>query len=165
MVREMRVSVCITDQQTNETIVVLEDSKGNTLLPIRIGPLEGTAIAAGIEQMTFPRPLTHDLIKNILDHVNVRVDRVEICDLRNDTFYAWIYIVVNEEETKVDARPSDALAIALRTNAPTYVNEKVLQKYASEESGSEAKVQGEEADKWAEELESLSPEDFGKYKM
>jgi hypothetical protein len=93
------------------------------------------------------------------------VDRVEVCDLRDNTFYAWIYLMVQGKESKIDARPSDALAIALRTSARIYVNEVVLEKSKKIETGVKAEIKDEEAKKWTDILENLSPEDFGKYKM
>ena len=128
MVREMKVSGLTMDPQTNTPIVVLKDPTSETSLPIWIGLLEATAIATELEQVQFSRPMTHDLLKNIMSHLGVKVDRVEVCDLRDNTFYAWIYLEVNGKETRIDARPSDALAIALRVNARIYVDEKVIEK-------------------------------------
>jgi bifunctional DNase/RNase len=128
MVREMKVLGLTVDRESNTPIVVLKDLKSETMLPIVIGRFEASAITAELEQISFVRPMTHDLIKNLLGHLQARVERVEVCDLRDDTFYAWIYLTVNSKETRVDARPSDALAIALRTGSPIYVNERVLQK-------------------------------------
>jgi len=165
MLREMKISGLTMDPQTNTPIVVLKDTNGDTVLPIWIGLLEATAIATELEQIQFPRPMTHDLIKNLMTHLGATVDRVEVCDLRDNTFYAWIYLMVQGKETRIDARPSDALALALRTSARIYVNEKVLEKSKKTETGGKAEIQDEEAKKWTDILENLSPEDFGKYKM
>ncbi|HYA02885.1 MAG TPA: bifunctional nuclease domain-containing protein [Syntrophobacteria bacterium] len=165
MLREMKISGLTMDPQTNTPIVVLKDTNSDTVLPIWIGLLEATAIATELEQIQFPRPMTHDLIKNLITHLGVTVDRVEVCDLRDNTFYAWIYLMVQGKESKIDARPSDALALALRTSARIYVNEKVLDKSKKIETGGKAEIQDEEAKKWTDILENLSPEDFGKYKM
>jgi hypothetical protein len=97
--------------------------------------------------------------------LGAKVDRVEVCDLRDNTFYAWIYLQVGEKETKIDARPSDALAIALRAKARIYVDEKVIEKSGTLETPAKAEIKDEEAKKWTDILESLSAEDFGKYKM
>lgn len=165
MVREMKISGLTMDPQTNTPIVVLKDTNSETVLPIWIGLLEATAIATELEQIQFPRPMTHDLIKNLMMHLGVSVDRVEVCDLKDNTFYAWIYLVIQGKESRIDARPSDALALALRTSARIYVNEKVLEKSKKIETGGKAEIQDEEAKKWTDILENLSPEDFGKYKM
>lgn len=165
MLREMKISGLTMDPQTNTPIVVLKDLNGDTVLPIWIGLLEATAIATELEKIQFPRPMTHDLIKNLMAHLGVTVDRVEVCDLRDNTFYAWIYLMVQGKESKIDARPSDALALALRTSARIYVNEDVLEKSKKIETGAKAEIQDDEAKKWTEILENLSPEDFGKYKM
>jgi bifunctional DNase/RNase len=153
------------DPQTNTPIVVLKDTKSETSLPIWIGLLEATAIATELEQVQFARPMTHDLIKNLMEQLGAKVDRVEVCDLRDNTFYAWIYLTVNGKETRIDSRPSDALAIALRVNATIYVNEKVIEKSGRVETVAKAEIKDEDSKKWTEILENLSPEDFGKYKM
>jgi bifunctional DNase/RNase len=165
MVREMKISGLTMDPHTNTPIVVLKDTKSETSLPIWIGLLEATAIATELEQVEFSRPMTHDLIKNLIGHLGVKVDRVEVCDLRDNTFYAWIYLNVNDKETRIDARPSDALAIALRVNARIFVDEKVIEKSGKLEPAGQAEIKDDEAKKWTEILENLSAEDFGKYKM
>lgn len=165
MVREMKISGLTMDPHTNTPIVVLKDPESETSLPIWIGILEATAIATELEQVQFSRPMTHDLIKNLMGHLGVKVDRVEVCDLRDNTFYAWIYLNVNGKETRIDARPSDALAIALRVNARIYVEEEVIEKSGKLEPAGQAEIKDDEAKKWTEILENLSAEDFGKYKM
>ena len=165
MVREMKISGLTMDPHTNTPIVVLKDTESETSLPIWIGLLEATAIATELEQVEFSRPMTHDLIKNLIGHLGVKVDRVEVCDLRDNTFYAWIYLNVNGKETRIDARPSDALAIALRVNARIFVDEKVIEKSGKLEPSGQAEIKDDEAKKWTEILENLSAEDFGKYKM
>ena len=153
------------DPQSNTPIVVLKDTESDISLPIWIGLLEATAIATELEQVQFARPMTHDLIKNLLDQLGAKVDKVEVCDLRDNTFFAWIYLIVNGKETKIDARPSDALAIALRVKATIYVNEKVIEKSGRMDADAKAEIKDEDAKKWTDILENLSPEDFGKYKM
>lgn len=167
MVREMKVLGLTVDRESNTPIVVLKDPKSEAVLPIVIGRFEASAITAELEQISFTRPMTHDLIKNLIGHLGARVNRVEVCDLRDDTFYAWIYLMVNSNEMRIDARPSDALAIALRTRSPIYVNERVLAK-----SGAvvPAKLdvqekEDEEARAWSETLESFTPRDFRKYDL
>ena len=165
MVREMKISGLTMDPNTNTPIVVLKDPNSETSLPIWIGLLEATAIATELEKVQFSRPMTHDLIKNLMAHLGAKVEKVEVCDLKDNTFYAWIYLNVEGKETRIDARPSDALAIALRANAQILVDEKVIEKSGTLETTVKAEVKDEEAKKWTEILESLSPEDFGKYKM
>jgi len=167
MVREMKVLGLTVDRESNTPIVVLKDPKGETMLPIVIGRFEASAITAELEQISFARPMTHDLIKNLIGHLGARVNRVEVCDLRDDTFYAWIYLMVNSKEMRIDARPSDALAIALRTRSPIYVDERVLEK-----SGAVAPVEldvkeqeDEEARAWARILVYFNPGDFRNYNL
>jgi bifunctional DNase/RNase len=167
MVRQMKILGLTVDRESNTPIVVLKDLKSETVLPIVIGRFEASAITAELEQVTFVRPMTHDLIKNLLGHLQARVERVEVCDLREDTFFAWIYLTVNSEETRIDARPSDALAIALRTGSPIYVNERVLQKSGAI-AAADAEVQqedDEEARAWSNILRGFTRMDFGRYDL
>jgi hypothetical protein len=163
----MKVLGLTVDRENNAPIVVLKDPKSETLLPIVIGRFEASAITAELEQISFPRPMTHDLIKNLIGHLGGRVNRVEVCDLRDDTFYAWIYLMVNSREMRIDARPSDALAIALRTQSPIYVDERVL-----ERSGAVAltepdaqEPEDEEARAWADIVGYFNPQDFRNYDL
>ncbi len=165
MLRRVYISGLAIDPQTNSPIIILKEMDGIRSLPIWIGLLEATAIASELENIKFPRPMTHDLLKNILDQVGLSVNKIEVCDLKDNTFYALIYLQYKEKEIAIDSRPSDAIALALRTEAPIYVNEAVLEKSGLKESNAEEGIQDEEARKWTEILESLDPEDFGKYKM
>ncbi len=165
MFREMKVSGLVMDPQTNTPILILKDPQDDTSLPIWIGLLEATSIATELEKIQFPRPMTHDLLKICLDHLHATVDRIEVCDLRNNTYFALIYLRNNDEVSPIDARPSDAIAIALRTNAPIYVKEEVLTKSQKSENTPRPVLSQENKDKWAEILEQLDPEDFSKYKM
>ncbi|MEJ5299835.1 MAG: bifunctional nuclease family protein [Thermodesulforhabdaceae bacterium] len=162
---EMTVSELIVDTQSNTPIVVLREKGGNRILPIWIGIMEATAIAMELEQVRFPRPMTHDLMKNLLDHLNVAVDRIEVCDLRENTYYALIHLSVGNRKSAVDARPSDAIALALRTKSPIYVADKVLKKSVQPDGMRTVILDPEDKERLAELLEELSPEDFGKYKM
>jgi hypothetical protein len=165
---EMKVAGITIDPFSNTPIVILKDPESNNALPIWIGILEASAIATELGEVKPPRPMTHDLMKNILDNINVIVTRVEVNDLRDNTFFATIYLSMLDKKFAIDARPSDAIALALRTNTPIFVSEEVLKKSQTinlekEEKGkTEAK---DELKKWEEILENLSPEDFGKYKM
>lgn len=165
MLREMKISGLVLDPQAEAAVVVLNDERKETSLQIWIGLLEAVAIAAELEQVHFARPMTHDLMVNVMTLLGAKVDRVEIYDLRENTFYAWIYLSINGQETKIDARPSDALAIALRMYASIHVNEKLLEESECAGSGNEVEIRDEESKKWTEILQNLSPEDFGKYKM
>jgi len=165
MFREMKVSGLVMDPQTNTPILILKDVGDDTSLPIWIGLLEATSIATELEKIQFPRPMTHDLLKNCFDHLNVQVERIEVCDLRNNTYFALIYLKNNDQISPIDARPSDAIAIALRTNAPIYVKEDVLTKSQKNDATPRPILDKENKEKWAEILEQLDPEDFSKYKM
>jgi len=159
---EMKVSGIILDPHTNVPIVILKDVEGKWTLPIWIGILEASAIAMELEKIKIHRPLTHDLLKNILEHLNAKMMKIEITDLRDNTYYALIYLQVDGKEMAIDSRPSDAIALALRTEAPIYASMEVLTKSRHLET---QEFTQENKDKWTEILENLDPEDFGKYKM
>ena len=165
MLLRMKVYGLTIDPMTNSPIIILKDLEGDKTLPIWIGLLEATAIASELENIKFSRPMTHDLMKSLLDNLEVRVVRIEICDLRDNTFYALIYLVMQNKEFSLDARPSDALALALRSQAPIFVDEQVIQKSKAVDLGAKTEIDSEEGKKWAEILEGLDPDDFGKYKM
>jgi bifunctional DNase/RNase len=165
MYRQMKVAALVMDPQSNTPIVILKDLQTETSLPIWIGLLEATAIATELENIQFPRPMTHDLIKNCFDYLSIKVERIEVCDLKNNTYYALIYIRNGEQVSPVDARPSDAIAIALRTKAPIFVSEEVISKSQKAEDTPRPLFGKENKEKWSEILENLDPEDFSKYKM
>ncbi len=165
---EMTVTELIVDTQTNVPVVVLREKEGDRRLPIWIGIMEATAIAMELEQVRFPRPMTHDLMKNLLEHLEVVVARIEVCDLRENTYYALIHLRNGDRESVVDARPSDAIALALRTGSPIFVADKVLRKSGQTEGERvhpTMVINPEDRDKLSELLEEMDPEDFGKYKM
>ena len=162
MLIEMSIQGLMVDPITNMPIVILKDKEGERKLPIWVGIFEANAIALQIENIATPRPMTHDLLKNIIKDLDGRVERVVVCDLKDNTFYAVIYLVVRGESVAVDARPSDAIALALRTRAPILVDESVIENakhvdYTTSERGDSDRLQ-----KW---LENLDPDDMGKYKM
>lgn len=165
MFKPMIISGLTVDPLTNSPIVILKEIDGEKTLPIWIGLLEATAIASELEGIQFSRPMTHDLLKNILEMINIKVVKIEVCDLRNNTYYALIHISHNGKELKIDARPSDALALSLRVDAPIYVAEEVIEKSKQIDLKAEPEDKSEQGKKWQEILESLNPEDFGKYKM
>ncbi len=157
---EMKIRTLMMDPVTQMPIVVLRDATGNTILPIWVGVYEANAIALEIEKINTPRPMTHDLIKILLHGMDARVDRIVVSDLKDDTFFAVIWLEKDGQLISVDSRPSDALAIALRTDSPIFVDEAVL-KNSRMSSGQE---KGKE-DELKRLLENLNEEDFGRYKM
>lgn len=158
---EMKIRGLMMDPATNMPIVILKDLKGNAVLPIWVGVYEANAIALEIEKVAMPRPMTHDLIKNLLLGLNTAVHKVVVNDLRDDTFYALIWLEQDGQSISIDSRPSDALALALRLDCPIYVEESVL-KSSKVSSMTSEKVSGEEMRKW---LENLNDEEMGHYKM
>ena len=158
---EMRIRGLVMDPVTNMPIVILKDLKGAAVLPIWVGIYEANAIALEIEKVTTARPMTHDLLKNLLLGLDTRVHKVVVNELRDDTFYALIWLERDGEMMSVDSRPSDALALALRVDCPIFVEEDVLKN--SKNVGATAdKASNEELRKW---LESWNDEDMGRYKM
>lgn len=151
------------DSESNTPIVLLKTEDGEQIIPIWIGLLEATAIASALQAISFDRPMTHDLFKNLLKLKDIRVDRVDICDLRENTFFAEIHFTEKGGVFTMDARPSDAIALALRFEAPIFVDDRVIGQSGPGKQNGEAADDSEEGKKWAEYLENLSPEDFGKY--
>jgi bifunctional DNase/RNase len=163
---EMKVSGLTMDPITNTPIVILKDLEEKKAIPIWIGIFEASAIATEIEKITFSRPMTHDLLNEILKVLRAVVLRIEIHDLRNNTFFANIQLLTDGNVIVIDARPSDAIAIALRAGAPIFVDTKVIEKSRSVDFGTKmTDLDRLKKEKLAEFLENLSPEDFGKYKM
>ena len=161
----MAISGITVDPLTNSPIVILKAVEGDQTLPIWIGLLEATAIASELEGIKFSRPMTHDLFRNMMEMVEIKVLKIEVCDLKNNTYYAQIHFSQGEREMTIDARPSDALALSLRVNAPIFVSDKVIDKSSQIDLKAEAEDKSEEGKKWQDILEKLNPEDFGKYKM
>jgi len=166
MLIEMKVSGLTIDPITNTPIVILKDLEEKKAIPIWIGLFEASAIATEMEKISFSRPMTHDLMNDILKILEVQIISVEICDLRNNTFFASIHLIRNGQRFVVDARPSDGIALALRANAQIFVDDKVLEKSRTIDFGAKAgDLDKLKEDKLMEFLENLSPEEFGKYKM
>ncbi len=165
MLIEMRVTGLTIDPFTSMPIIILKDFEEKNAIPIWIGLIEATAIATELEKIELSRPMTHDLLRNILDVLEAKVKRIEVNDLRDNTFFANIFLVVNGKELVVDSRPSDAIALALRTEAPIFVHQKVVEKSKQIDLGKEKNLSSTEKEKWKEILENMSPEDFGKFKM
>ena len=128
MLKPMIVSGLTIDPLTNSPIIILKEIDGDKTLPIWIGLLEATAIASELEGIQFSRPMTHDLLKNIFQMLDIEVGKIEVCDLKNNTFYALIHFTHEGKEMTIDARPSDALALSLRVKAPVFVEDKVIEK-------------------------------------
>jgi uncharacterized protein len=158
---EMKIRGLMMDPVTNMPVVVLRDSEGGSLLPIWVGIYEANAIALEIEKVQTPRPMTHDLLKNVLLGLQVSVRKVVVSDLKDDTFYALIWMELDGNNFAIDSRPSDALALALRLDCPIYVEERVLRNSRVSNASTES-APNEEFRKW---LEGLGDEDLGRYKM
>ena len=161
MLIEMTIKGLMVDPITNMPIVILKDKQGDRVLPIWVGIFEANAIALQIENVATPRPMTHDLLRNIINDLEGQVDRIVVCDLKENTFYAVIHLTVRGERVAIDARPSDAIALALRTRAPIFVEDEVIDHAKTVDVSSE-QADSDRLQKW---LESLDPDDLGKYKM
>lgn len=158
---EMKIRGLMMDPASNMPIVILKDANGPTVLPIWVGIYEANAIALEIEKVSTPRPMTHDLLKNLLVGLEALVRKVVVSELKDDTFYAVIWLERDGQVISIDSRPSDALALALRVDCPIYVEDEVLKN--SKVAGTAAdKFQSEELRRW---LENLGDEDMGRYKM
>ena len=165
MLKEMKVAGITVDPFTNTPIVILKDLDEQDVLPIWIGLLEASSIATALENVQTPRPMTHDLLKNVLDQLDVKVVKIEVNDLKENTYYAMIHLDVENRRLVIDARPSDAIALALRMNASIFVDENVIKKSAKVEMSRKEDKVVVETGEWEDLLENLSPDDFGKYKM
>ena len=165
MLHEVSIAGLTMDPTSNTPIIILKLISGDQAIPIWIGLLEATSIASALQDIKFDRPMTHDLFKIFVENIKMEVSKVEVCDIQDNTFYAKIYFISKENSFSIDARPSDAIAIALRFQAPIYVDDKVLEKSQMVDADPEILIKSKEGEKWAEYLEKLSPEDFGKYKV
>jgi len=157
----MTIKGLMVDPITNMPIVILKDKDGERVLPIWVGIFEANAIALQIENIATPRPMTHDLLRNIITDLDGQVDRVVVSDLKDNTFFAIIHLTVKGEAVVVDARPSDAIALALRTRAPILVDETVIENAKTVDFGSE-RMDNDKVQRW---LEALDPAELPKYKM
>ena len=161
MLIEMTIKGLMVDPITNMPIIVLRDKDGQRVLPIWVGIFEANAIALQIENIPTPRPMTHDLLRNVISDLKGVVQKVVVCDLKENTFYELIYLGVQGDTVAIDARPSDAIALALRARVPIFVEESVIENAKTIDFGSE-KPDSDRLHRW---LESLDPDDLGKYKM
>jgi bifunctional DNase/RNase len=158
---EMSIKGLMVDPVTNQPIIILRDDAGDRVLPIWVGVFEANAIALQIENVATPRPMTHDLLRNVIQDLEGHVQKVVVSELKENTFFAVIHLAVRGEPVLIDARPSDAIALALRTKAPIYVEEEVIDN-AKALDGTPERTDNERLQKW---LESLDSDDLGKYKM
>jgi uncharacterized protein len=158
---EMTIKGLMVDPITNMPIIILRDKDGQRVLPIWVGVFEANAIALQIENVTTPRPMTHDLLRNVIHDLKAEIRKIVVSDLKENTFYALIHLEVNGEPLAVDARPSDAIALALRARAPIFVEDRVIDN-AKTIDFTPDKGDAERLQKW---LESLDPDEMGKYKM
>ena len=157
----MTIKGLMVDPITNMPIIILRDKDGQRVLPIWVGVFEANAIALQMENITTPRPMTHDLLKNVIVDLKADIQKIVVSDLKENTFFALIYLQVNGEQVAIDARPSDAIALALRTKAPIFVEESVIENAKSVDPSSD-RADADRLHKW---LDSLDPDDLGKYKM
>jgi len=168
MWHKVNIAGMTIDPATNTPVIILKSDEDDQALPIWIGLLEATSIASVLQNVKFDRPMTHDLFKNFTESLNYSVSKVEVCDLKDNTFYARIHFISQDKTFSLDARPSDAIAIAIRFKAPIFVDDEVIQKSKSKETDvepGEVVDTSEEGKKWADYLENLSPDDFGKFKV
>ncbi len=161
MTIEMKIKGLMIDPVTQMPIIMLRDPKSDAVLPIWVGLYEANAIALQIEKITTPRPMTHDLLKNLLVQLEAKVEKIVITDLKDNTFYALIHLHRDGEALTVDSRPSDAIALALRADAPIFVEEDVIAKAKSVDMTKEAG----DSDRLRQWLEKLDPDELGKYEM
>ncbi len=159
---EVRIRGLTLDPSTNMPIIVLKDVASETVMPIWVGIFEANAIALEIEKVALPRPMTHDLAKNLMRHLNARLERVVISELNDDTFFAKLWLWQGNEPLVIDARPSDAIALALRADCPIYVTEEVMQAAKLNTTGP---AEGQAAEQLRSWLEGVNDDDLGRYKM
>jgi uncharacterized protein len=158
---EMKIRGLMMDPITNMPIVILKEASGSGILPIWVGVYEANAIALEIEKVVTPRPMTHDLLKNMLVGLNAHAHKVVVTNIKDDTFYAIIWLERDGRMISIDSRPSDALALALRIDCPIFVEDEVLRSSKGQAAGKET-INNEDLKRW---LENLNDEDLGKYKM
>ena len=161
MTVEMKIKGLMIDPVSDMPIIVLREQEGDQVLPIWVGIFEANAIAMQMQNIVAPRPMTHDLLRNVIEGLSAKVDRVVITDLKNNTFFALIHMRQNGQSLAIDARPSDAMALALRADAPIFVEQAVLEK--SSASGEDASSQ--ETERLRRWLENVDPDELGKYEM
>ena len=157
---EMKIQGLMIDPVSQMPIVILKDSSADKVLPIWVGVFEANAIATQLEKIESPRPMTHDLLRNSIERLGGRIERIVITDLRNATFYAILHLDLNGKKVEVDSRPSDAMALALRCDAPIFVEEEVIEK--SSKPGDSDSLEPDRLRRW---LETVDPQELGQYEM
>jgi bifunctional DNase/RNase len=158
---EMKIKGLMIDPITNMPIIILRDPTSSAVLPIWVGIFEANAIALQIEKIVTPRPMTHDLLKSMINGLQAKVEKIVITDLKENTFYAQIYLNREGVVLPIDSRPSDAIALALRTGSPIFVNTEVIERAKNTDLTKDA-GESERIRKW---LENLDPDEMGKYEM
>ena len=158
---EMKVEGLTLDPLTNMPIIILKDLDGNRALPIWVGFFEANAIALEIEKIATPRPMTHDLMKNLISDMKAEIKHILVSELKDNTFYAEISMISGGNTLKIDSRPSDAIALALRVKAPIFVNEAVIEATKSLDMPDTSKVNTQDKDQWKKWLDNIKPQDFG----
>ncbi len=159
---EMKVEGLTLDPLTNMPIIILKDLAGDKALPIWVGYFEANAIALEIEKINTPRPMTHDLLNNIISSLQAKVKHILVTDLKDNTFFAEILVIQNGSDMTIDSRPSDAIALALRSKSPIFVEEKVIEAAKSLDLPDPDKLQNQEKKQWKDWITSIKPQDFGK---
>ncbi len=159
---EMKVEGLTLDPLTNMPIIILKDATGSKALPIWVGYFEANAIALEIEKITTPRPMTHDLIRNLIQTMQAKINHILVNELKDNTFYAVISLVYGGNTVNIDSRPSDAIALALRTKSPIYVEEKVIEAAKSLDLPDPEKTKTDDKKQWKDWLQNIKPQDFGK---
>ena len=159
---EMKVEGLTLDPLTNMPIIILKDLAGDKALPIWVGYFEANAIALEIEKINTPRPMTHDLLNNIISSLQAKVKHILVTDLKDNTFFAEISVIQNGSDMTIDSRPSDAIALALRSKSPIFVEEKVIEAAKSLDMPDPDKLQNQEKKQWQDWITSIKPQDFGK---
>jgi len=150
MLREVTISGLTMDSDSNTPVLILKPVNSDDVIPIWIGLLEATSIATALQKVELDRPMTHDLFKNFMEKLNITLTKIEVSDLKDNTFFARIYFAAGDQEFDMDSRPSDAIAIAVRCNAPIYVDDNVIQKFKMDGKDFEAMDKSREGKKWAE---------------
>ena len=158
----MKVEGLTLDPLTNMPIIILKDLAGDKALPIWVGYFEANAIALEIEKINTPRPMTHDLLNNIISSLQAKVKHILVTGLKDNTFFAEISVIQNGSDMTIDSRPSDAIALALRSKSPIFVEEKVIEAAKSLDLPDPDKLQNQEKQQWKDWITSIKPQDFGK---
>ena len=158
---EMKVEGLTLDPLTNMPIIILKDISGDKALPIWVGFFEANAIALEIEKIATPRPMTHDLMQNMISNMKAEIKHILVSELKDNTFYAVISLAVGEATLSIDSRPSDAIALALRAKAPIFVNESVIEAAKSLDLPDASKTNTQDKDQWKRWLDNIKPQDFG----